>query len=128
MKGHRIGFALVALLVLTLPAFGQAVSGITGVIKDADGGVLPGVSVTIKNIGTALTRVATTSGEGRYSVTGLPPSTYEITAKLSGFGDHIEKVTVAVGATVPVNITLKPAGVESTIQVEGTTRPLIETL
>ena len=77
-----------ALLLSLLPssAFAQAASAnLTGTIKDASGGVLPGVSITAKNIATNDTRTTVSENDGLYRITNLPRGTYDVKAELQGF-------------------------------------------
>ena len=65
---------LTLLIVPTILAQSQITTGqITGVIKDANGDVVPGVTVEIKNRETGLLKTATTNEDGRYTVLALPP-------------------------------------------------------
>ena len=78
---------LVALLLLPAgPAAAQDPRGsITGTVADSTGGVLPGVTVTVKNVETGVEQTVVTDGEGRFQVLYLNPGTYTVTAELSGF-------------------------------------------
>ena len=85
--------ASITALVLAV-AFGMATPGmaqttngvISGIISDAQGGVLPGVSVTGRNPDTGLTRTVVTESDGRFRLAALPPGRYELKAELPGFG------------------------------------------
>ena len=74
-------------IVLLLPAAAHAQSSITGVVKDASGAVLPGVTVEaaspvlIEKVTTAVT-----DGTGQYRILDLRPGTYTVTFTLTGFG------------------------------------------
>ena len=57
---------------------------IGGSVADAQGGVLPGVTVTVRNINTGFTQTAVTEGNGQYRFGALPPGTYELQAALPG--------------------------------------------
>src|SRR6266702_2736219 len=93
MQSRRLrSGAAVALLVgvvglaLVSPAFGQgAGASIEGVAKDQQGGVLPGVIVTLRNQDSGVTRTSTTETDGRYRFLALPPGRYHLSAELSGF-------------------------------------------
>src|SRR5438105_816729 len=82
----RIGVvALVSVLLLAGRAAAQD-AGIGGVVKDATGAVLPGVTVTAAS--PALIeqqRVAVSDAEGRYIITQLRPGVYSVTFSLAGF-------------------------------------------
>jgi hypothetical protein len=65
-------------ILLLLVAFGRADAQVTtgsirGTVKDASGGVLPGVSVTAINVGTNVSRSEVTNERGEYSLQFLPP-------------------------------------------------------
>src|SRR5260370_31266060 len=55
---------------------------ITGVAKDQSGGVMPGVTMTAKNLATGLTRYEVTDGTGNFRLVALPPGTYTTTAEI----------------------------------------------
>ena len=78
--------AAVLLLLLMHPAAAQTDTGeISGVVRDTQGGVLPGVAVVAAHLdsGTRIERV--TDGEGRYFFPSLRTGSYTITADLTGF-------------------------------------------
>src|SRR5262245_18317405 len=66
---------------LAQSTFGQFV----GTVKDPSGAVIPGVMVTVKNLGTSATRTATGDETGSYTVVNLEPGDYEITMEAAGF-------------------------------------------
>lgn len=118
----RLTRAMLALGVLLAPMAAWAQDGtITGVVSDASGGVLPGVTVEASS--PALiekVRAVTTDGTGRYRIVALPPGSYTLTFTLPGFAtvkrDGIE-LTGAVTATV--NAEMRVGGLEETITVTG---------
>src|SRR5689334_14042869 len=116
--------------VLLLPSFSFAQSAsanLTGTIKDSSGGVLPGVSVTARNVATNETRSAVSETDGLYRITSVPRGTYEVKAELQGF-KTLEKtgILLTVGETVRVDFTLEVGQVAETIQVQGQS-PLVNT-
>ena len=117
----------VAIALLSRSAAAQISTGsITGVISDESGAVLPGVTITATNIGTAQQRTVATNEAGRYQLAGLPPGPYSVSAELAGFATVIRsQVTVTVGSLVDLNISLKLASVQETVTVTGES-PLIE--
>src|SRR6059036_3756220 len=72
---------LFALIGLAQSTFGQFV----GTVKDPSGAVIPGVMVTVKNLGTSATRTAVADETGSYTVVNLEPGDYEITMEAAGF-------------------------------------------
>ena len=115
MKRFVIGLAL--LLAFALPAFAQLQGGsISGIIKDDQGGVLPGVTVTAQ--GVDATQTFTTGADGEYRFLNLAPGPYTVTATLQGFSTLVrENIVVAVGRSVDLPLTLKIATVAETITV-----------
>ena len=96
---------LIAFLVL-FSTFGRS-EGISGLVKDEQGGIIPGVSVTIKNLETGLTRSLLTGDSGRYDATNLPLGVYEVTASLPGFKTAVRRgVTLTVGQDLVLDLTL----------------------
>ena len=98
---HRLGIICsVTLLILLLTSAGRAqVSGaISGTAADSSGAVLPGVSVTVRNLETGSIRAAVSDGTGRYSVLSLPVGRYAIRAQKAGFRTELRTgISLAVG-------------------------------
>src|SRR5262245_8905925 len=84
MRAFATGSVVLALLLLSLPAFSQA--AVAGVARDASGAVLPGV--TVEAASPALiekSRTVLTDGTGQYRIIDLKPGIYSVTFTLSGF-------------------------------------------
>lgn len=112
---------LAMLVVWLLPATVLAQASLTGTVRDASGGVLPGVNVEASS--PALiekTRTAVTDGSGQYRIVDLRPGTYSLTFTLSGFNtvkrDGIE-LTGSQIITIPAD--MRVGGIEETITVTG---------
>jgi outer membrane receptor for ferrienterochelin and colicin len=120
----------ILVLAAAAPALGQSqitTGVIGGVVVDANGGVLPGVSVEVRNVDTNLTRTIVTGQDGRFAALQLPPGRYTVTFSLSGFSTLVqEDVVVTVGQTVPLNPTMKVSGVSETVTVT-TEAPVVDT-
>src|SRR5215475_8765983 len=85
MRKLQAGLAAFALLVL-VPAVALAQASITGVVKDASGAILPGVTVEVSS--PALiekTRSAVSDNTGQYRIVDLRTGTYSVTFTLTGF-------------------------------------------
>ena len=119
--------AALAILGLAAGALAQTFQGsIRGLITDTDGGVLPGVSVTVEDEGTGVTRTAVSNAVGEYVFANVQPGTYTISAELSGFAPFAsEGLIVGISAALVVDATLGVGGIEETVTVTGET-PLIE--
>src|SRR5512135_1032981 len=78
----------ILILALALPALAQTdvtTSRISGTVKDADGGALPGATVEAKNLDTGYVATATSRSDGFFQLVNLPIGRYSVTASLSGF-------------------------------------------
>jgi len=74
--------------------------GLTGVITDETGGVLPGAAVTAVNAATGFSRVAVTTNSGSYRFPNLPIGRYSVKVELSGFATvTVEGVDINVAVT-----------------------------
>ena len=114
----KVVVALAVFLALAAGAAAQTETGrITGVVTDATGGILPGVTVTAKAVGTGATRELTTDSAGQYVFANLPPGAYEIAAALAGFNTANAKVTVTVGGAVNVDLKMDVAGTKENVNV-----------
>ena len=83
---RRSSLLVLAVLVQLLgPTRLDAQRTLSGVVRDAGGSILPGVSVRATSPALAEPRSALTNGEGRYSFGDLPDGTYTLTFALPGF-------------------------------------------
>jgi hypothetical protein len=120
MRIHRLWLLFVLLPVL---ARAQTVGSgnIAGVVRDASGGVLPGV--TVEAASPALiekARVVVTDDQGVFRIIDLRPGVYSITFTLAGFSTfRREGVELNAGFTASVNATLSVGALEETITVTG---------
>jgi hypothetical protein len=109
------------LSVLLLPAIArsQTSSGkLVGVVQDSSGGVLPGVSIVVKNLGTGTSRDTVTDDRGQFDLAGLAPGRYQVDAELQGFRKFSQgPVTVQVNQETRVNPTLSVGTVAETVNV-----------
>jgi hypothetical protein len=94
-------------------------------VNGTDGTPLPGVTVTLRNTETGLTRVEVTGAQGSATLPALPPGTYRADIELQGFSPVTQEgVALRVGQTARLRATLSPAVTES-IDV-STTVPLVD--
>lgn len=127
------GMMLVAAIALLLsaPRFARAqslISGdIAGTVTDPSGAAIPGATVTVTNTGTGLVKTVKTGGAGDYHVGLLPPGQYTISIAMQGFQTTQQTAAVSVGQTAAVNMSLAVAKGSTTVQVLGTTVPLLQT-
>lgn len=117
MKKSVILALLVAFVACGSFVSAQTLTGtITGKVTDEQGGVLPGVAVTLSGRTGSQTQV--TDAKGEYRFLGLTPGTYSIKSELQGFRPK-EQQTVDVGMskTVEVNMAMSVGGVSETVDV-----------
>ena len=109
-------------------AFGQAATAsISGVVRDASGAVIPGVTVTAKHTESGLMRNAVSNETGAYIIKLLPVGAYEITTELPGFKQEIRRgVNLVVGQEAVVNLTLEVGTVSESVTVTGEA-PIVNT-
>src|SRR5438034_3090393 len=119
-------FVLAALVLVPAAAFAQA--SITGVVKDASGAVLPGVTVEASS--PALiekSRSAVTDSTGQYRIVDLRAGTYSVTFTLTGFSTvKRDGIELSGSFTAAVNADMKVGALEETITVSGET-PIVDT-
>ena len=109
------------LLCLAWPADAQFETGsITGTVQDKSGGVLPGVTVTLRNVDTNVSQVATTNDSGAYEFFTLRVGRYEIKAELSGFSTAtVQDIALAIGNRQRVDVTLGVGELSESVEVQA---------
>jgi outer membrane receptor protein involved in Fe transport len=126
-------FARVALFIALLIASAPAQADITrfdlsGVITDSTGGVLPGVTVTLKNADTGQVRSTVTDADGRYSFNAVPPTgKWTLSAELQGFAPQIREGLEFFANTKPeINFQLGVGTLQEAVTVQAES-PLVRT-
>ena len=105
----------------------QTLGGITGQVTDISGAAVAGAAVTATGEQTGLTRVATTNGEGVYTLVNLPIGTYAISVVNQGYeSQKFPGILVQADRTASVNAVLKVGQVSQSVTVEAT--PLLNTV
>ena len=124
---------LPVLLVLSLlwpagraSAQGVTTSAITGVVKDAQGAVIPGATVSAVHQPSGSTYEAVTQADGRFLIQGMRiGGPYTITAALSGFRTEAQNnISLTLGLVQDVSFALALASVAETVTVTGETSPV----
>ncbi len=125
----RIAAAVFTLLLAPALAFAQAtqVGQISGEVKDATGGVLPGATVTLASVDRGLTRTIVSDEFGRFLFTAVPIGRYNVSVKLQSFQTTtLTDNLVEAERTTSLAILLKVAGIEVSTTVSGST-PIVDT-
>ena len=94
-----VSVLILALALAATTAHAQIrTADIVGVITDSSGSIVPGASVTLKNLGTNEERTAVSDSTGNFGFTLLQPGRYSVRAELSGFKTwSVTEVTLAAG-------------------------------
>ena len=125
----RIISAFFLSLALVSPALAQstAINGtIEGTIKDDQGAVLPGVTVTVSNLDTGDQRLVVTNERGLYRAPLLSLGTYRVAAELQGFKKFEQTgVSLRAGQTAVIDIGLTVGALAETITVTADA-PLVD--
>src|ERR1700753_2297412 len=106
---QHLGWILVcAFLAAPAAATAQQSASISGVVTDATGGVLPGVTIEASSpVLIEKVRSAVSEGNGRYQFLDLQPGVYHVTFTLTGFsGVRREGITLTAGFAASVNVEL----------------------
>jgi len=115
--------ALCLIFAVTISGSAQSDNAqLSGFVKDANGAVLPGAKVVIKNQDKEFGRSAVTSQEGYYVISSLPPGLYTISAEHSGFKRFLladKKLDPSIAASV--DITLETGQVSESVSVTAAT-------
>jgi hypothetical protein len=119
----RAVVATTLLLLFAVSAHAQFdTAQVSGVVQDTTGAVLPGVDVTLVNVGTKIERQTVTNDAGAYTFPNVPVGEYRITAMLSGFKPVTKAgVQVNAGLNIRVDVSLEVGALTETIQVEAAT-------
>ncbi len=126
----------VAVLVAAVVVFGLAGTAlaqtdvtstrISGTIRDADGGALPGATVEVKNLDTGRVVQTVTDSRGFYRMVNLPTGSYEITASLAGFANASRTdLRLVLGSSPTLDFTMQLAKAAESITVTSEV-PLVE--
>src|SRR5207253_7403534 len=117
-----------AVFLICLPMFSQGSTGrILGIVTDQSGAVIPGVTVTIRDVDRGTARTLTTDEAGIYNAPNLLPGTYTLRMELAGFATvERQNIKLEVGQDIRIDVALKPGQQSELITVQAES-PLVET-
>ncbi len=126
------GWVLGALFVVSMLGFASTASAqfdrgtISGTIKDASGGVVPGVTVTATSVQTQTPTVAVTDATGFFTFPNLRPGQYVLNAELEGFKKIVrENVQLDAGGALTIDFALETGAITEQVTVTAET-PLLQ--
>lgn len=109
---------LVLTLVAAAPLAAQTPSRLVGTVRDNQGGVLPGVTVTASSPSLIGAQTAVSEGNGTYQFPALPAGTYRVVFDLAGFQSVTrDAIVLALGQTLTIDADLAVGGLTETVQV-----------
>ena len=134
---------ILVMCFLCAAAFAQETTGgLEGTVRDSAGAFVPNVTVTVMDArgpapsgttttgtGSGFRRTVTTNDEGFFRLLQVPPGTYTVsTAATGGFGEaRYDNVTVAIGQTTQLGITVNPGTAVNTVDVTSADAPPVDT-
>ena len=131
---HRpVRFLLLVLIVaafslLQPPAQAQQDQGrIAGNVSDANGALVPGANIAVKNERTGEERTATSSDSGSFIISGLRASLYTVTASAQSLSVRVTNVQLLAGQELNLNLTLQATGVEEKVDIVADSGTAIDT-
>src|SRR5437867_5905031 len=128
VKGFGISLLVILVMAPVVSSQTQSTTGtIQGTVTDANGAIVPGANVEIKNLDTNFSRTLTTDDGGRFVALALPPGNYSVTISKQGFATTVvEKVELTVGQALNLPLSMKVSGVEERVTV--TVTPTVDTV
>ncbi len=127
MRHARLLVAVAVLFGCATTASAQSgLGGLRGTVVDAQGGALPGVTVTATSPAMIAPQLAVTNERGEYRLINLSPGSFIVTAELTGFANfRREGILLRTGATFQVDVTMQLTSLQETVTVTGDS-PMIE--
>ena len=122
----KCALVLACFLLAAPPALAQMDrSTISGVVKDNQGGVIPGVTVTSLSLQTQEVRTTVTDATGYFTFPNLNPGRYDVTAELDGFKKASRSgIQLDAGSTTTFELALEPGAISETVTVTAEATPL----
>jgi hypothetical protein len=118
---HLAGL-LLALLASVPGAFAQGRTALSGTVADGQGALIPSAIVTVIQVNTGATTVATSNASGAYVFPSLPAANYSITATATGFKKFVQQgIVLQADQSVTLNLTLQLGETSQTVLVSADT-------
>lgn len=116
---QRIISVVSVFMLATVIAFGQNTTGsIEGTVKDANGAVVPGASVTVSGVSVGFNQTLTTNSDGFYRIDRVPSGSYKVTvAPIKGFAERSVDAFVNIEKTATADVTLSTEGIKTDVVV-----------
>jgi hypothetical protein len=118
----KVLLVVAATLVGSFHLWAQAtqVAQIAGTVQDLTGAAIPEAQITITNTENGIARNAVSATDGSYTVPNLPPGTYRLEVKKSGFAAYLQSgIVLQVNTNPEINVTLKVGAVTEQVEVSA---------
>ncbi len=126
MRKGTLGVLLCALLLAWPVAAQEQRASIEGIVRDSQGGVLPGATVTARNVASGGAVIAVADATGRFRFPALSSGRYQVGVELSGFrATTVENIELLLGQIKTIDFALAVAGVTEEVQVTAEA-PLVD--
>ncbi len=128
-----IRLVLVCVPIFTCASQGMAqaqanAADLSGFVRDPQGAVVAGATVTARNTATDFSRSTTTNSSGFYEIVNLPPGDYEVAAEAPSFPRAVlPNIKLTVGQRATLDVPLQVGQVGANVTVSGATTDIVET-
>jgi hypothetical protein len=118
----------VLLCFFTQDSLAQFRTSIQGVVTDSLGAVIPGATLTLKDLATNAILTRTSDSSGVYNFNALPADRFQLTVVRDGFQKKVlDQLQLIPEQANGVNVQLQPGGTSTTVTVNGSTQPALDT-
>jgi hypothetical protein len=120
---------LLLAMLIPMPSRAQVGSAdVLGTVTDTTGAVIPGATITVKNLGTSIVRTTTSGASGEYIVNTLPNGSYSLTAEAKGFKTFtIKEFALTTGERARKNAQLTIGDVTERVEVAESSTATLQT-
>src|ERR1041384_1569883 len=116
------------ILAATITAQAQFRAGIQGTVSDANGALVPGARVILKDLENGKTQEVTSSDEGFYRIVGLAPGRYELSVEKEGYKKSLsQNVTISAESIQGADVILEIGDITAVVNVTGENTEELET-
>src|SRR5207237_3268274 len=121
-------FAVAACFSAAVSQAQSNAADLQGTVRDANGAVVANAAVTVRNIGTNVSREATTNDDGYYKIVNLAPGDYELSVKAANYKTAVvPSVKLTIGRTINQDVPLEVGDLTATVTVTSVSPNMVET-
>src|SRR5215469_9144614 len=120
--------AIAAFFALVAPASAQFRTSIQGVVTDPQDAVIPGATLTLKDLSTNETQVRTSNDAGVFNLNALPPDRFSLTVEMKGFQQKVlDNLVLIPEQPNSLNVKLELGVSSTTVTVDASLAPALDT-